>query len=629
MPAAGVVADTADPAAGETGTNMKGNKRMFRIASRVALGLLGLAATQHLAAGQTTLVSALPVVGMPEPATMTTPDVPLAAKASVTSAPTASAAATSTVPTPMLVAQVPGAPGAPPNCVGVSPYDNYACLDAYLGDNFFERLYNYYKLEWGQAGPPTDPNAPPGRRADWPRTPATTPPMPFTEWPYGGTQNLGVTRPSSADSPLMAALGNTGLGSWMNDNHIQFYGWIDPGLNVSSNSVRPGGNAPVAYSYTPNTVQLDQLVLYLERVPDTVQDDHIDWGFRLSGIYGENYRYTTAYGVASYQLLKDNKVNGYDFPMMYGELFFPQLAPAGMLLRVGRFISLPDIEAQLAPNNYMYSHSMTYSFDNYTNQGIQTTWGLTKNFFIQIGASVGTEAAVWHWGATEANLMPGNALYSGNRFDKDPGAGPSGTGCFRLNWNDGWDNINGCADAINSGQWGYNNLQWYGLTAYHRFNDDWHISFETYDEHQNGVPNANNATAAGIVAAGGTPFSPQYVPFNAPGLAFCHNPNVLTCRAEAFGAVAYLNWQVSPLDNISFRPEFYDDMEGQRTGTKARYYDIGLGWQHWLSPQIEFRPEVVYYHSVGARAFNGDSNAGIAPDRNYTWIAQSDMIFHF
>jgi hypothetical protein len=141
-----------------------------------------------------------------------------------------------------------------------------------------------------------------------------------------------------------------------------------------------------------------------------------------------------------------------------------------MLLRVGRFISLPDIEAQLAPNNYMYSHSMTYSFDNYTNEGLQTTWGITKDFFLQLGVSVGTEAPPWHMYQTIPNPDP-NPLYPGTTMRKDPGAMPSGTGCFRYNWNDGWDNINGCADAINSGTWGYNNLQWYGLTAYHKFND--------------------------------------------------------------------------------------------------------------------------------------------------------------
>jgi hypothetical protein len=93
-------------------------------------------------------------------------------------------------------------------------------------------------------------------------------------------------------------------------------------------------------------------VVYFERLADTVQTDHVDWGFRFSKIYGENQRYTTAYGVASYQLLGHNLTNGFDFPMVYGELYVPQVAE-GMIVRVGRYISIPDIEAQLALNNYM------------------------------------------------------------------------------------------------------------------------------------------------------------------------------------------------------------------------------------------------------------------------------------
>ena len=49
---------------------------------------------------------------------------------------------------------------------------------------------------------------------------------------------------------------------------------------------------------------------------------------------------------------------GFDVPMVYGELYLPWLLE-GTNIRFGRYISLPDIEAQLAPNNYMYSHSMT------------------------------------------------------------------------------------------------------------------------------------------------------------------------------------------------------------------------------------------------------------------------------
>jgi len=45
-----------------------------------------------------------------------------------------------------------------------APYKNYNCLDKYLGDEFFTRLINYYRLEWGHEAAPSDPKAPPGRR---------------------------------------------------------------------------------------------------------------------------------------------------------------------------------------------------------------------------------------------------------------------------------------------------------------------------------------------------------------------------------------------------------------------------------------------------------------------------------
>ena len=92
------------------------------------------------------------------------------------------------------------------------------------------------------------------------------------------------------------------------------------------------------------------------------------------------------------------------------------------------------------------------------------------------------------------------------------------------------------------------------------------------------------------------------------------------------------------MDNLSFRAEFYDDMEGQRTGTKTRYVEFGVGWQHWFSPQVELRPEVSYYRSLDANAFNGNSNAvpasaggapQIATTRNYSVVAGMDLIWHF
>jgi len=76
------------------------------------------------------------------------------------------------------------------------------------------------------------------------------------------------------------------------------------------------------------------------------------------------------------------------------------------------------------------------------------------------------------------------------------------------------------------------------------------------------------------------------------------------------------------LNNFSFRPEIYEDAEGQRTGTKATYYEFSLGWQHWLSPQVVIRPEISYWYSDGAPAFNGGT-------KNDTFMFAMDAIIHF
>jgi Putative beta-barrel porin-2, OmpL-like. bbp2 len=530
---------------------------------------------------------------------------------------------------------VPKGMKAPVDCHATdAPYKDYSCLDAYLGEGFFERLINYYRLEWGHEGPPADPNAPSGRRDNWPTTPQTTPPMPFTEWPYGASTLLGVTRPNSADSPLMVALANTALGKAMNEANIQAYGWINFGGNVSTSTERPGGNFPAAYMYTPNTATLDQAVMYVERAPDTVQTDHMDWGFRASAIYGENYRYTTTYGIASYQLFGHNLVNGYDFPMMYGELFVPWVGE-GLLIRLGRYISIPDIEAQLAPNNYMYSHSMTYAYDNYTNHGLIGTVALTKNWFLQAGVEIGTDTAPWHWGQLVANPFP-NPIFPGNTMLKDPGAKPSLVGGVRWQSDSGYDDIYLTMDGINNGTWGFNNLNWTGGTWYHKFNEEWHLSMEAYTLSQRNVLNVTDT--AGIIANGGFPFTfANGFNFNAPNVAICQSPTQLTCTARVWTVLAYLNWKFTPLDNLSFRPEFYDDMNGQRTTVKTRYANFAVGWQHWFSPQVEVRPEIAYYHSLDANAFNGNFNAVpaalgggvIVPTKNWEVIASADLIWHF
>jgi hypothetical protein len=145
---------------------------------------------------------------------------------------------------------------------------------------------------------------------------------------------------------------------------------------------------------------------------------------------------------------------------------------------------------------------------------------------------------------------------------------------------------------------------------------------ESYYEYEDGVPNVNNPVITSGLANGtiDTPFS--QLKFNAPNMAHCSNPAAIRCNAYAVGAVAYINYSPEPRDNFSFRPEIYYDPQGQRTGTAATYYEFSFGWQHFYSPQVEVRPEIGYYHSNGANAFNGGT-------KNFTLIGASDIIWHF
>jgi hypothetical protein len=57
-------------------------------------------------------------------------------------------------------------------------------------------------------------------------------------------------------------------------NKIKIYGWVNAGFDFSTSNK---SNIPESYAIVPNKLELDQAVVRIERVPDTVQRDHVDW----------------------------------------------------------------------------------------------------------------------------------------------------------------------------------------------------------------------------------------------------------------------------------------------------------------------------------------------------------------
>jgi hypothetical protein len=130
---------------------------------------------------------------------------------------------------------------------------------------------------------------------------------------------------------------------------------------------------------------------------------------------------------------------------------------------------------------------------------IATTTALTKNLSFQLNVSIGTEAAPWHLGQTIKNpnltgcgggpCVNGMQMYPGSTIDLDPGAIPSVAVGLRYITDNGRDTIYAVMDGINSGISGWNNLQWTGMTWYHKFSDNFHLSWEAYTLSQERVLN--------------------------------------------------------------------------------------------------------------------------------------------
>lgn len=489
---------------------------------------------------------------------------------------------------------------------------------------FFHRLGRAYAADWAGNGPGTTTAEP--RRGT--PAPLASPPYPASDWPIGGTVTIGV--PDGQTYPLMQALnGNKGVN--------KIYGFIEVGGNGSTNNKTNAGkgipsNFPSAYDEYANTIQLDQAVLYFEKIENTAQTKHFDWGYRLALLYGTDYRFTTAHGILSQQLLVKNSQYGFDPVMFYVEGYFPRVAQ-GMTLRIGRYISLPDIEAQLAPNNYTYSHSILYTVDCYTQTGANATVKLSDHWTVQAGISAGCDTAPW---TTDAKA--------------------TGNACVIYTWHKGGDALNTCDNTINDGKYAYNNLTAFYETWYHRISANWHTDTEAWYQYMKDTPNVYWYDG-GFAKTAATPWPET----NGGGAtlnfgAVCQDPRApqsqqsARCYAPEWAITNYVEHNFAKNQaSLNIRNEIVNDIKGQRTGTPGYYEEHMVGFDFWAGSTVTFRPELSYTHAFpkyGVTALNISPGASIANlvnqtvnpgaasnplglGKNQALTLAADLIFHF
>ena len=343
----------------------------------------------------------------------------------------------------------------------------------------------------------------------------------------------------------------------------------------------------MAYDVFPNGVYLDQFNLRFQKVIDSAQTDHIDWGFKWDNLYGIDYRYTTAKGVFSDQLLTHNRDYGYDPVQFYAELYIPWVAE-GLVVRFGRYVSPPDIEAELSLENYLHTHSLTYAYDPYTQFGTLATLRLSPQWIVQAAVTM----------TNDMFFVDGMApqLFLGARWVSQ----------------DNNDSIYACLCSLTDGIYRGNHdaLQDLVATWSHRINDRVSTFTEVWYMWQ------RNAEMGGTENDG--PFKLWGGPSG--GGAGATIPGI----SNEIATVNYTNFKLSKWDYISVRNEFFADLDGQRTGFKSQYSTHTIGYVRYLdqNPDIQFRPEISYDRAYNARAFD-------AGRRKNQFLLAADLLIRF
>ena len=366
-----------------------------------------------------------------------------------------------------------------------------------------------------------------------------------------------AAEPSPEPGFLMKSLQGTSLGDVLKRNRVEISGWTEISFTASSDR---SSNLPQGFNYLANQFLLDQNWLRIDCPVDTNSSDP-SFGFRSDTILpGSDYRFTTARGLFSGQLTADHgepDPYGIDPIQFYGEAYFPGIAK-GMDVKIGRFFALYGVETNDAIGNALFSHSYTMVYDPFTHTGFVTTTKLTDEWTVQAGLVLGSDDFI------------------------DPVDTPTFVGSAKWTSSDQKDNV--LANVIlGSARFDqareFHNPDVFDVVYTRTINDKWSYNLEGLFGFTTNVPDIGTA--------------------------------------DWFGIVNYLTYQFSSRVSGTSRLEFFDDVQGERTGFAGLYTSLtaGLSFKPW--PWLMIRPELRYDVNDESRPFE---------NKHDLFTAASDLI---
>jgi hypothetical protein len=357
---------------------------------------------------------------------------------------------------------------------------------------------------------------------------------------------------------FMKVLQGTYPGWLLDGNRMQVSGWTEASFTASSARHE---QLPMGFNYLANEFLVQQNWLRFERPVVTTGTTDPTFGFRTDTILpGTDYRFTISRGLFSGQLTaNDGEPNTYgiDPVQFYAQAYFPTFA-RGLDVKIGCMFCQYGAETTDAPPNALASHSYSFIYDPFTHTGLMGTLQLTPAWSIQLGAILGPDVFF------------------------DPAASPYSM--FSVKWAppNGRDSIL-VSGILGSGRYDiaeqFNNPNIIDLVYVHNMTSRLTYTLDALFGYQTNIPDVGTATWFGLV-------------------------NYVTCK-------------FTPRLSGTTRLEFFDDVDGNRTGFKGLYSAITTGLNFKPRPDIVIRPELRYDYNGETRPFE---------DKHGLFTAAADVI---
>lgn len=350
--------------------------------------------------------------------------------------------------------------------------------------------------------------------------------------------SLELDSPAEDPATLMNMLRQGFGGTLLDSAGIQVSGWTDMSFTAST---AKRNQLPMGMNYLANAFLLQQNWLRIEKPVDPNAEDS-NFGFHSDTILpGSDYWFTIARGIFNDQLTA-NQGNpsryGIDPVQFYAEAYLPGYLQ-GLDLKFGRFFAPFGVESIAAISAPLGSRSYTFIYNPFTQTGLLGNLNVNGQWKVKSGIIMGNDVFI------------------------NTAASPYYVGGFARSSLDGKTSAEFTV-VYGSGEYNqrlkFNNPQVFNLVLSHQMTDDLLWNMDAVYGFQNNVPQIGFA---------------NWYSFS----------NYLTqIWTEKFSNV--------------WRLEFFDDVQGQRTGTAGLYTALTLGLNYKPFTWLWFRPEVRYDHNI-------------------------------